>query len=203
MNTIILYTKMSSIRKHWNNALEKEYKCVNISEIDDLVSYVDSREDSIVCMIDELSLSDVTMFLKSCNRYNHMSILLFNSVPEVHHASTLIGNNVKGYENSFIDRVNLLKMIQEVKKGHSWLFSELSNYIINQYIETHSSKEPEFMSILTQKEKEIALMIADGLSNKEIASSEKIALSTVKGHIGKIFEKAEVSDRISLALKFK
>ena len=59
------------------------------------------------------------------------------------------------------------------------------------------------MPLLTPKEKEIALMIADGLSNKEIVQKEKIALSTVKGHIQKIFEKAGVSDRVSLALKFK
>ena len=46
-------------------------------------------------------------------------------------------------------------------------------------------------------------MIADGLSNKEIAQRGKIALSTVKGHIHHIFEKAGVSDRISLVLKFR
>jgi len=46
-------------------------------------------------------------------------------------------------------------------------------------------------------------MIANGLSNKEIALKKKIALSTVKGHIGRIFEKAGVTDRVSLALKFK
>jgi len=59
------------------------------------------------------------------------------------------------------------------------------------------------MPRLTEKEKDIALMIAEGLSNKEIAQKEKIALSTVKGHVHHIFEKAGVSDRISLALKFK
>jgi len=203
MHTTVLYTKMSSIKKHWNSALEGEYKCVNISEFNELLNYIDKHENSAIYMIDELSLSDVLKFLDKCNSYSHITILLFNSVPEVHHASTLIGNSVKGYENSFIDKRNLLKMLQQVKSGNSWLFVKLANYIINKYIQNNSSTEPEFMSILTQKEKDIALMIGDGLSNKEIASSEKIALSTVKGHIGRIFEKAEVSDRISLALKFK
>jgi DNA-binding NarL/FixJ family response regulator len=46
-------------------------------------------------------------------------------------------------------------------------------------------------------------MVAEGLSNKEIAQREKIALSTVKSHIHNIFEKANVTDRISLVLKFK
>jgi DNA-binding NarL/FixJ family response regulator len=46
-------------------------------------------------------------------------------------------------------------------------------------------------------------MVADGLSNKEIAQREKIAISTVKGHISHIFEKTGVSDRISLALKLQ
>jgi len=203
MHTAVLYTKMTSIKKHWNSALEGEYECVNISELDELLNYIDKHKDTAMYMVDELSLSDVSKFLDRCNSYSFLTILLFNSVPEVHHASTLIGNSVKGYENSFIDKRNLLKMLEQVRSGNSWLFVKLANYIINQYMQNHSSKEPGFMSILTQKEKDIALMIADGLSNKEIASSEKIALSTVKGHIGRIFEKAGVSDRVSLALKFK
>jgi len=49
--------------------------------------------------------------------------------------------------------------------------------------------------ILTQKEKEILLLISEGKSNKEIASSLFVELSTVKSHINKIYSKIGASNR--------
>ena len=94
-------------------------------------------------------------------------------------------------------------MLYNISNKKKWFFRDLTNFIINNYIENTQKQEPDFFKLLTQQEKEIALMIADGHSNKEIAQSKDIALSTVKNHIHHIFEKAGVSDRFALALKFK
>ena len=154
-------------------------------------------------MLDEISVKNIHTFLQDLVINKHVKILIFNNLPQVHHASMLIRKNVKGYENSFLNKINLLNMLKTVEEGKKWLFPELTNYIINKFIQDSSSKEPDFISLLTPKEKEITYMIADGFTNKEIVQSKEIALSTVKNHIKKIFQKAEVSDRVSLALKFK
>jgi DNA-binding NarL/FixJ family response regulator len=154
-------------------------------------------------MLDEMSVLNIEETLVKLKEYPHAIILLFNAVPEVYHASTLLGSGIKGYENSYINKENLLKMLSTVENGNNWLFPDLTYFIINKYIQNKKKDEPDFMSSLTEKEKSIALMVAEGLSNKEIAQREKIALSTVKGHIHNIFEKANVTDRISLVLKFK
>ena len=203
MKKIILFTKMTSIQKHWERALFGEYNRIHMDDENKLIGILKIDTLPITIMIDELSLTDTQKTLRELNQFEHVHVLLFNSIPEVHHASTLIGKNIKGYENSFLDKINLLKMLKTIESGKNWLFADLTNYIINKYIEDSTSKEPDFMKILTMKEKEIALMIADGLSNKEIVNAEKCALSTVKRHIGKIFEKVGVTDRVSLALKFK
>ena len=169
----------------------------------ELKTYLDKHAEPIIVLFDEMSVTDIHGSLDILKKYDYISILIFNAMPEVHHASSLLRDGIKGYENSYLDKENLLKMIESVENGNNWLFSDLTHYIINKYIQGNIENEPEFMSILTEKEKDIALMISDGLSNKEIAHKEKIALSTVKGHIHHIFEKADVTDRISLALKFK
>ena len=154
-------------------------------------------------MLDEMSVSNIEDALLKLKEYSHATILIFNAVPEVYHASTLLGSGIKGYENCYINRENLLKMLSTVEDGNNWLFPDLTYFIINKYIQNKNNDAPEFMSSLTEKEKNITLMISEGLSNKEIAQREKIALSTVKGHIHNIFEKVNVTDRISLVLKFK
>lgn len=203
MKSIILFTNMSSIMKHWENALKNSYKTVAVETFEKLTNYLKKQNNKIILMFDEMSVSNIEDALFKLKEYPHATVLLFNSVPELHHASTLLGSGIKGYENSYINRDNLLKMLSTVEDGHNWLFADLTYFIINKYIQNKNSNEPEFMSFLTEKEKNIALMVANGLSNKEIAQREKIALSTVKGHIHHIFEKADVTDRISLALKFK
>lgn len=203
MKKIILFTKMSSIKNHWNRYLPKRYEAVNIDDFLSLITYLDENNESVILMLDELSTSNILQALDTLNNYAFVTVLLFNSVPEVYHASRLLGRGIKGYENAYIADVNLDKMLNAVEDGNSWLFAALTNFIIEKYVSANTPKEPEFIHILTEKEREISLMIADGLSNKEIAQKQKSALSTVKGHIRHIFEKAGVSDRISLALKFK
>lgn len=203
MKKIVLFTNMTSIRKHWENALPDSYEPINMEEFSSLIEYIDKNSSPITILFDEMSCSDIHKSLKMLKEYSFATILLFNAIPEVHHASSLLGEGIRGYENSYLDKENLLKMISSVESGNNWLFSDLTHYIINKYIQGNHKSEPSFMSTLTEKEKDIALMISNGLSNKEISQREKIALSTVKGHIHHIFEKAGVTDRISLALKFK
>ncbi|MDD5372134.1 MAG: LuxR C-terminal-related transcriptional regulator [Sulfurimonas sp.] len=203
MKKIVLFTNMSSIKKHWESSLKNSYKTVVIEEFNELTHYLKKHSSKVIVMFDEMSISHIEDALQKLKEYRHATVLLFNAVPELHHASTLLGSGIKGYENSYINKENLLKMLLAVENGHNWLFADLTYFIINKYMQNKNIDEPEFMSFLTEKEKSIALMVANGLSNKEISQREKIALSTVKGHIHHIFEKANVTDRISLALKFK
>lgn len=203
MKKIILFTKMSSIEKSWQNALKAKYSTVCVDNFDALVHYLNENREPIILMLDEMSVSDIYVSLQKIKNHNSLTILLFNAMPNVHHASTLLKEGIKGYENSYIHKNNLLKMLSSVEAGNSWFFSDLTHFIINKYIKNIYKNEPCFLHLLTEREKDIACMIADGLSNKEISQQRKIALSTVKGHIHHIFEKAGVSDRISLALKFR
>lgn len=203
MQRIILFTNVNSLQKHWEDALFGSYNRIHISHEMKLLKYLSQNSSSINILLDELSVTNIQKLLDELKVYSHASVLLFHSSPEVHHASTLIQVNIKGYEHSYLNKINLLQMLESVESGKNWLFAELTNYIINKYIQSSSQNEPEFVKKLTLKEKEIALMLADGLSNKEIAEVKKNALSTVKGHIKHIFEKAGVSDRVSLALMFK
>ncbi|MBE0515001.1 LuxR C-terminal-related transcriptional regulator [Sulfurimonas sp.] len=203
MKKVIIFTNMSSIKRHWQSALNNSYETVSIEDFDELLKYLAKYGDRISVMIDEMSIQNIEYALKKLKEHPNAVTLLFNSVPEVYHASTLLGSGIKGYENSYINKENLLNMLSSVEYGNNWLFADLTYFIINKYMQNKRKDEPEFISLLTEKEKDIALMIAEGLNNKEIAQREKIALSTVKGHIHHIFEKANVTDRISLALKFK
>ena len=53
---------------------------------------------------------------------------------------------------------------------------------------------------LTKRERQVALAVADGLSNREIAERLSISERTVKARLTSVFQKLEVRDRVQLAL---
>ena len=53
---------------------------------------------------------------------------------------------------------------------------------------------------LSQREREIIVLIAQGYKNKEIAEKMFITEQTVKNHLHNVFDKLGVSDRLELAL---
>jgi len=53
---------------------------------------------------------------------------------------------------------------------------------------------------LTEREKEVLLLIAEGLSNKEIAEELHISVKTVKTHVSNLLMKCELEDRTQLAV---
>ncbi len=52
---------------------------------------------------------------------------------------------------------------------------------------------------LTEREREVALAVAEGLSNPEIARALHLGVATVKTHVGALFSKLEVTNRVQVA----
>ncbi len=57
------------------------------------------------------------------------------------------------------------------------------------------------LEALTQRERDVALAVAEGNSNKAVARRLGITERTVKAHLGAVFRKLEVRDRMQLVLK--
>ncbi len=58
----------------------------------------------------------------------------------------------------------------------------------------------ERLSRLTEREHEVAVTVGQGLSNAEIASRLHLSVPTVKAHIGRLFAKLEVDNRVQIAI---
>jgi two-component system, NarL family, nitrate/nitrite response regulator NarL len=107
----------------------------------------------------------------------------------------------------------LIKSIRKVHAGEIWLDSYTTAAVIRQFVandeqpqmppmqQQHSmpSRERE-RSPLSQREREIVALVAQGFKNKEMAEKMFISEQTVKNHLHNIFDKLGVSDRLELAL---
>ena len=53
---------------------------------------------------------------------------------------------------------------------------------------------------LTQREREIAVLMAEGLTNAQIGSRLNVSMASVKAHLSHIFTKLGVDNRVSAAM---
>src|SRR3954469_17523584 len=60
-------------------------------------------------------------------------------------------------------------------------------------------KVEKMLELLTQRERQIARLVAEGLSNKEIARQLNVSHGTIKVHLYNIFQKLEINNRTVLA----
>ncbi len=63
--------------------------------------------------------------------------------------------------------------------------------------------EVAFSDGLTQREREVALLVADGLRSREVADRLAIAPQTVKSHLKTIFDKLGVRNRVELSRRLR
>jgi DNA-binding NarL/FixJ family response regulator len=107
----------------------------------------------------------------------------------------------------------LIKSIRKVHAGEIWLDSYTTQAVIRQFVAGDDVPPPPPMHLppqapqrererspLSQREREIVALVAQGFKNKEMAEKMFISEQTVKNHLHNIFDKLGVSDRLELAL---
>lgn len=92
---------------------------------------------------------------------------------------------------------HIAEAIRKTYAGESVLEKEVTNKMMQNLRTNHSVALHES---LTNREKEILLLIAEGKTNQEIADELFIALKTVKVHVSNILSKLEVQDRTQAAV---
>jgi two-component system nitrate/nitrite response regulator NarL len=98
---------------------------------------------------------------------------------------------------------SLIKAIEKVHVGEVWL-DRLSQGAVIWKLTTQQNDvvdpQVEKIASLTQREREVIALIAEGLKNKQIAQRLFISQTTVTHHLSSIYAKLGVSDRLGLVI---
>jgi DNA-binding NarL/FixJ family response regulator len=89
----------------------------------------------------------------------------------------------------------LVDAVRVVANGEALLSPELTRRLIAGFSRRDESERSTVVDSLTAREREVLLLIARGLSNREIARWLMVSVETVKTHAKRIFMKLGVRDR--------
>ncbi|MGE5702142.1 MAG: response regulator [Clostridia bacterium] len=104
----------------------------------------------------------------------------------------------QGYLLKNMDPDDWISYIHSLMEGKSDLSRKLAGKMLYQFRETVETGEP-LPEVLTCREREILMFIAQGDTNRHIGEQLKIAENTVKNHVKNILDKLKLENRVQLA----
>ncbi|MFE6851123.1 response regulator [Streptomyces sp. NPDC057674] len=128
---------------------------------------------------------------------NPAKVLVVTSFTEQRTVVPALRAGASGYVYKDIDPDALAGAIRSVHAGHVLLQPEVAGALLSQD-ESHGGTGRG--STLTEREREVLGLIADGRSNREIARALVLSEKTVKTHVSNILMKLDLADRTQAAL---
>jgi RNA polymerase sigma factor (sigma-70 family) len=134
--------------------------------------------------------------------YNPRIVVLTN-VPSQSQALLALSQGAVGYCHAYSSPEVLVEVKEVVTHGGVWLGRDLLQRLIEvstNLVGTQPERIAQALELLSEREREVAMEAAKGLSNKEIARILNITERTVKAHLSAAFERLGIKDRLQLAL---
>ena len=136
-------------------------------------------------------------------KFSSTKIIVMDLVPVHEEILEFVQAGVSGFILKDATVHDFLKTIRSVAEGNKVLPNNLTDSLFSQIVE-YAVRGPKSSSLIksvrmTKREKQVIELIADGLTNKEIAQKLHLSTFTVKSHVHNILEKLALHTRVQIA----
>lgn len=136
---------------------------------------------------------EATLEIKKTNP--HTKVLVLSQYDDREYVSRLIKAGVSGYILKHAVGTDLVSAIRAVSRGEFYLYSSIASSVISDYLSTKEELSEDPYDKLTDREKQVLKILAEGHSHKEIANILNISVKTVIAHQANIAEKLNIHSR--------
>lgn len=158
-----------------------------------------AQPDIILLDLDLEGRNSLEFFMELASAAKGARVLMLTAIndPEIHRRAVLLGS--AGVVLKRHASETLFRAIERVSQGEVWLDQSMIAGLLS------AANKVEHMdavriATLTKREREIILLIGEGLRNKKIADRLFVSETTVRHHLTSIFSKLGVSSRLDLVI---
>jgi DNA-binding NarL/FixJ family response regulator len=131
----------------------------------------------------------------------HVGIIVLTMFEDDDSVFAAMRAGARGYVLKGADQAVLLRAVHAVASGESLFGPEIAQRLIGYFSNLEPASGPELFPELTDREREILGLVAEGQTNAEIAERLVISMKTVRNHVSNIFNKLQVADRTQAAIR--
>ena len=189
--------------------LLSEHRDLEADEADGAASarrvWEDTKADVVVLDFDGENRQQAAALRELAAKDAKVVVMTANDDPELMLRAIQAG--ARGAAPASASGRSLVEAIRAVSVGLHWMTPDLERYC-RQHPRTDSRKPPDKTELepsapwkrLTDRETQVAELVAQGLKHREIAERLGISVHTVKNHLRHVFVKLDVSNRVELAV---
>jgi len=194
---LLLVEDLTIVRQGLRRLLETEERLVVVGEADCVASAINKAREvqPDVILMDlklgaESGLDAIRGILSHNSEAKIIALTVFSDYPMVAEA---VAAGVLGYAPKLICLDELLRAISIVSNGERYIHPSLLPALMDG-IRQHASERSAAKSPLSDEDRQILQLLAEGLGFPEIAARAFISERTVRRHVQALFDKLEVSN---------
>ena len=145
-------------------------------------------------------MGGIELIGKMKKQYPTVKILVLTTFYDDNNITEAISGGADGYLLKDSGREAILGAIKQLMGGNTVLDSKVMQRLTAL---VGKSDNRDISAELTEREREICALVADGLSNRQIAEKLYISEGTVKNYMSVIYDKTGIHDRVQLAISLR
>jgi len=190
-----VYSTSRSFQAHINRVIEKPFDYQ--SSLSDSGSVLANISLLHISSPEVASLDWIAKWFKDSNRV----VGICSDQPNVVEMLECVEAGAQAYCNSYMQASNYQQLLRMLENGQSWFPPAMLAQTFELAQQSIKGKDVDvLLQSLTEREKEIAIAVSKGLSNRQLAEQFEISERTVKTHLTNIFLKLDLKDRVALVL---
>lgn len=203
MTKIAIIEDQSTMRKMLVELInsEPDYRCVCAcaSSSEALVEVPKHRPDVALMDIHLPDESGVACMARLTEQMPDLQVIMVTVYKDTDLIFQALKAGACGYILKRSRPEEIIQAIADVRDGGAPMTPEIARMVVRSFRATSTAPDA---GNLTARESEILVLLAEGLSNKEIAQKANITAGTVRIHLGHIFKKLHVRCRTEAAAKY-
>ena len=167
---------------------------------EEALRYIPAENPDVVLMdINLTGMSGIECVARLKERRPGTQVLMLTTYDDGDLIFDSLRAGANGYLLKNMPREELVEAVRQVRAGGPPMSLQVARKVINFFLQV--GKPAAELKSLTVREQEILRLLAKGYMYKEIADRLAISMSTVRTHIGAVYEKLHVHSRTEAAMK--
>jgi len=157
-----------------------------------------SLRPDVVLMDVRMPVLDGVEATRAITEAGTAKVLVMTTFDLDEYALSALRNGASGFLLKDTPPSHLVSALRSVASGDAVVSPSVTRRLLDRFLGPGGGepRDPSALEVLTEREREVLVLIAQGLSNAEIARKLFLSEATVKTHVGRVLSKLDLRDRV-------